>query len=170
MKKHKRLFTTLIVVLVLIFLNIAYYLITNWQNFSIIKNSLPSSGETVSLQTYKNSKMGFEIQYPASWVVQESENNVTVDPPAGEGTQTYFSVAQRGDFKSLDDVKKTLAPDIPLTSVQISGASGFEYSDSASYQSIWLLYSNNIYLIRTYSSLSLGDVANQILATFKFIN
>jgi hypothetical protein len=168
MKKHKKLFITLIIIAVLLFCNLIYYVITNWQNFPIIKNFFPSSSETVSLLTYSSSKMGFEIQYPASWIIKDSGKTVDVYPPTEEGTQVYFSVAQRDDLKSLDDIKKILAPSVPLTPIQISGASGFEYNDGDSYESIWLLRSNKIYLIRTYSSLSLGDVANQILTTLKF--
>ncbi|MDR3519921.1 MAG: hypothetical protein P4L63_03510 [Candidatus Pacebacteria bacterium] len=170
MKRHRKLFIIIIIIVVLILCNIAYYVITSWQNFPIIKHFLPSSNETVSLQKYSSSKMGFEIQYPTSWIVKDSGGMIEVYPPVGEGTQVYFSVTERDDFGSLSDVKKVLAPDIPLTPIQISKASGFEYSDSDSYESIWLSYASKIYLIRTYSSLSLGNVSDQILATFKFTN
>ena len=168
MKNKKRWKIIGIIVAILILANAGYYLVMNWQNF--FPNKDASSGDVASLQTYNNSKIGFQIQYPASWIVKDSGDTVGVYPPAEEGTQVYFSVAERDDFKSLADVKKTLAPDVTLTPIQISNASGFEYSDSASYESIWLLYSNKVYLLRTYSSLFLGDVANQILATFKFTN
>jgi regulatory protein YycH of two-component signal transduction system YycFG len=170
MKKKKWLKIILIVILVLIFFNIAYYLITSWRNFPIIKNALSSPSETVSLKTYSNSKMGFEVKYPASWIVQDNGNTVEIDP-SFKGGVVHFSIGPRNDFKSLDDVKKTLATSVPITPVQVNNASGFEYSDSPSYEAIWLLHSGQIYLIRTYSNLALGDEeADQIFSTFKFTN
>jgi uncharacterized protein YpmB len=167
MKKHKKLFITLIIIAVIIFLNIAYFVVTNWQNFFPTENS---SGETVSLKTYSSSKMGFEVKYPASWKVQDSGNTVQIDP-VFDGNIVHFSIGSSDNFKSLDDVKKTLAATVPLTPVQINNATGFEYQDSPSYEVTWLSNSGNVYLIRTYSNLALADEeGNQILATLKFKN
>ena len=151
----------------MIFLNIAYYIVTNWQNFFPANSSV---NQAVSLKSYSDSKLGFEVQYPSAWVVQDSGDMVTINPLSPGGI-IYFSVALRSDFKSLNDIKKTLATNIPLTPVQISKASGFEYSDSDSDESIWLSYENKIYLIRTYSSIALGDdEAEKILSYFQFTN
>jgi hypothetical protein len=168
MKKRKLWKIILIVVFAVIFCNLAYYLITSWRNFPIIKNALSSPGETVSLKTYSNSKLGFEVRYPASWIVQDNGNTVEIDP-SFKGYIIHFSVGQRNDFKSLDDIKNTLATSVPVTPIQINGVSGFEYSDSPSFESVWLSHSGQIYLIRIYSSIFEGDEeASQILSTFKF--
>lgn len=168
MKKHKKLFIVLIIIAVVLIFNFAYYLYTNWQDFFPASSS--SGDDSVSLKTYNNSKMGFQVRYPTSWVVQDNGNAIEINPTLTE-VNTHFSVALRDDFKSLDDVKKTLATTVPITPVQINNASGFEYSDSPSYEAIWLSHSGQVYLIRTYSSIAEGDMeANQILATFKFTN
>ena len=168
MKNKKSFKIILIIIGILVVCNLGYYFWTNWQNFFPNKDS--SSNGAESWKTYDNSKMGIELKYPDLWTVQEStDTTVGVYPPASEGAAVYFSVAKRDDIKSLEDVKKTLAPDISTTTIQIGDASGFEYDDSA-YESIWLLNSGQVYLIRTYKSLYLGNVADQILATFKFTN
>ena len=69
----------------------------------------------------------------------------------------------------MNDVKKTLATDIPITSVQVGGATGFEYQDTDFHEIIWLEHSGKIYLLRTYFSPSSDDrTADKILASVKF--
>jgi hypothetical protein len=166
MKKRENLVIALVIIFVLIFCNIIYYFATNWQNFSIIKKLLPSANQTESLKTYSSSKMGFELKYPSFWIVQEKDDMVEINPPSGGGN-IYFSAGPRVDLKSLDDIKKTLAPDLPTAPIQIDNASGFEYSDSDFHETIWLLHSDKIYLIRTYPR---SQESGQILSTFKFKN
>ena len=110
--------------------------------------------------------MGFEVKYPILWIVQDNGNTVEINPPP-VGANTYFSAGLRNDFMSLEDIKKTLATNLPITPIQIDNASGFEYTDSDYHESIWLLHSNKIYIIRTYP---MSEDANQILSTFKFNN
>jgi hypothetical protein len=166
-KKHENLAIAFVIVVFLLLCNVAYYLATNWQNFSIIKKLSPSANETISLKTYSSSKMGFELKYPSAWVAQESEDRVEINPQSKEGSDIYFSAEVRNDFKTLDDIKKTLAPDLPTTSIQVGGASGFEYTDSDFHETIWLLHSDKIYLIRTFPRI---EQSNQILATVKFLD
>ena len=106
-------------------------------------------------------------QYPLSWTVDDQGDTVQINPSSKEGGIIYFSVGLRKDFKSLEDIKKTLAPSVQTTPIQISTGSGFTYTDTDGHESIWISHADNIYIIRTYT---ISDQAHQVLSTFKFKN
>lgn len=170
MRKHKKLSIVLIIIFIILFCNLAYFFITKLQDFYGDKISSSSSLVAENVETYNNSKMGFEVQYPISWFIKDNgEDNIEIDPSQEEAI-VYFSVVLRNDFKSLDEVKKELTADVAVNPIQINNASGFEYRDSASYEVIWLSHSNKIYTVRVYTSPSAGDETSQILSSFKFTN
>lgn len=165
MKKKKKLFLEILLVfLVFLFFNFIYFLWTNGGALFKSKNSSPK--EIVVWEKYNNKKVGFELEYPPSWTLDDATDIVKINPPQGEA-YNYFSVGIRNDFKSLDEIKRTLSPNLPITPVQIDGASGFKYSDSSSHDMIWFSHSDKIYLIMVYF---VNDKANKILSTFKFTN
>jgi hypothetical protein len=102
--------------------------------------------------------------------VQDSSDIFTINPEGEAVSNPFFTVTERNDFKSLDDIKKTLATDVPITSIQVGDASGFEYNDGGDHEAVWLSHLSQIYLIRMYLSPYWGDEVNQILATFNFTN
>ncbi|MFA5791579.1 MAG: hypothetical protein WC884_00910 [Candidatus Paceibacterota bacterium] len=165
MKNKKFYLEILIVFLVFLFSNFLYFL---WVNSgALFKNKNSSSSEIIVWKKYNNIKIGFELEYPPLWLVNDStEDIVKINPPEKEA-YNYFSVGIRDDFKSLDEIKRTLSPSLPITPIEIDGASGFKYSDTSSHDMIWLSHSDKIYLIMVYFA---NDKANQVLFTFKFIN
>lgn len=166
MKKRKHLVIALSIFLGLILCNVGYYLIVNFETIFKSKASSSLSNKNLGPKTYSNPKIGFEAKYPASWVVKEAENAVEINPTP-EGAKVYFSVALRNDFESLEDVKKKLSKDLLVVPAVVGGASGFKYTDSDFHESIWLLYSGKIYIVRIYP---ISEEVNQIFSTFKFID
>ncbi|MEK7106227.1 MAG: hypothetical protein AAB895_02620, partial [Patescibacteria group bacterium] len=72
----------------------------------------------------------------------------------------------RKEFTSLDDIKNKLSSSVELSPVEIGNASGFKYRDTDAHDSIWLLHSGKIYIVRVYYP---SQDASQILTTLKFI-
>lgn len=79
------------------------------------------------------------------------------------------SSIQIPESKTYDNTKMGINlkyPTLPLTPVDIGNASGFKYKDTDDHDSIWLLHSGKIYIVRVYYP---NQDAKQILTTLKFM-
>jgi hypothetical protein len=118
-------------------------------------------------KVYENQKFGFELKYPPTWVLQEKENIIEINPPAEKNpyNSVYFTISAREEFSSLDEVKEVLSNSttfIPLESPQIKG---FKYNDGGYHEVVWFKNKEMVYVVRKFSTS--GD-ADKIFESLKF--
>ncbi len=164
-KKYKLLLAIVVTIVLFLFLNFGYFVATNWRNF------LPKKAATLSpkpeLKLYENQEYKFELKYPPTWVLEEKENIIEINPPAGKRqyNNTYFTLTPRKEFTSLDEVKRQLSPTLPFTPLELGQIEGFKYVDGGSYEVIWFKNKDTIYISRNY--IPSAD-AEKIFESLKF--
>jgi hypothetical protein len=155
------------------------------------KNLLPLNG-TANWKTYENTKYGYQVQYPSTWLVEvmNSEDQlaqtaaanfrmITDETPAESG----FSLSVTSDPKDLsltDWIKQNLnngtflvgANDITGSTVSVSGLTWERINnDSIGYVPTGLVkyglaHNGNLYYVVVYSADA--KTLDQIMSTFKF--
>ncbi len=134
-----------------------------------------------SWKTYTNSKSGFELKYPSSWFLRESEYGVTIgsasvepklegDPGNEINVVTLSSLGNYPDLKSWFD--KNDADALSSKSVKVGGNEAIEAVDvgESSYTSTYLILNNKqIVRISIDEHSFYKDIYNTILSTFRLL-
>ena len=140
--------------------------------------------ETANWKTYRNEELGFEVKYPNSWKISE----MIINNPSNLGYEVTLKRLEVGEenYKSLTismTSKYPYLPDnnhnAPLSQTTVGGLKAKEqvftsgYCDVLScsdpFVGIWINKNGYIYTFNFSNTITIKDIYNQILSTFKFI-
>lgn len=143
------------------------------------ENSVAQADEAANWKTYKNTALGFELEYPPTAKIDREMNDQYNRATIFKGGNLYFEVMLRkADKIDLDNYYYMDSPITRKTTLAGVDANVYElpngYCDGPScsepYISVVTKKGSDLYHFSFFGDILLSETERQILSTFKFAN
>ncbi len=189
-QSNRRLFTVVLIFIILIFAGLAYFTFSKNQiktQASAVIVNLPQADNTADWKTYANDKYGYSIKYPNNWYVFDKDptevkiqpdQELTADELQTQGTDLTYLKAINIEVKdsgtqTLADLITAAYPTYIYTkeAVQIDGQDGFKVktgclANDCARTDIFVIFNNRLYRFKQNQSLD-SDVFDKMVSTIK---